>query len=75
MILNHLAQAERHVKDGEQHVARQRALIGDMVRNGRDAAVAIELLKEFEALQVMHIADRDRLVAELAQVNATASGR
>lgn len=74
MILNHLAQAERHVKEGEQHVAKQRALVGILERDGHDTAVAIRLLNAFEALQVMHITDRDRIAAELAQVDATTGG-
>lgn len=74
MILNHLAMAERHVKEGEQHVAKQRALVGDLERDGRDTAVAIKLLKEFEELQGLHVADRDRLLAELVKANAPASG-
>jgi hypothetical protein len=62
----HLAQAERHVAEGEQHIARQRALIAELARDGHDTALAVELLHEFERTQAGHVADRDRLRAELA---------
>ena len=70
MILDHLALAERHVREGEQHVSKQRALVGELKRDGHDTATAIRLLKEFEEVQAMHVADRDRLLAELDRANA-----
>ena len=61
--LQHLAEAEHHVAIGADHVARQRELIARLQRDGHDAAQAKQLLEQFEQLQQMHIADRDRLLA------------
>ena len=64
---DHLAQAECHVIDGEQHVTRQRELVARLEQDG-DTAVASEareLLAQFVEMQAMHVADRDRLRREL----------
>jgi hypothetical protein len=62
----YLAQAERHVADGEQHVARQRrAIVAELERDGHDASIARELLKIFEETLARHIADRDLIRDEL----------
>jgi hypothetical protein len=68
MTADHLAQAERHVAEGERHVARQRELIAELERDGHDTVQARELLVQFEGLQVMHVADRDRLRREFASL-------
>lgn len=67
VILEHLAQARRHVVQGERHIARQREIVAELERKGQDALAARDLLDSFEALQVLHIADRDRLEEELAK--------
>jgi hypothetical protein len=64
-ILDHLAKVERHVVDGERHLANQRALLAELDRDGHDTATALELLHQLEDSQAMHIADRARLRAEL----------
>jgi hypothetical protein len=56
-----LAQAERHVAQGEVILARQRAMITAWERSGRNAALCKEFLSVFEDSQRWHIADRDRL--------------
>jgi hypothetical protein len=61
----HLAQAERHVAEGERHIAEQRARIAEAERNGLNMTVAKELLRTFEQTQELHVADRDRIRAEL----------
>ena len=66
MLLDHLALAERHILQGEAHLTAQRALIARLDRNGHDARPARDLLDLFEDLQRVHIADRDRLLRELA---------
>ena len=65
MLLDHLAQAERHVAQGDGHILRQRALIDRLHRDGHETSVAEDLLRRFEEIQRMHIADRDRLRREL----------
>jgi hypothetical protein len=64
--VGHLEMAERHVAEGEQHLARQRKLIAELERDGHDTALAIELLHEFERTQASHIEERDRIRAELS---------
>jgi hypothetical protein len=51
---------ERHVALGEKTIARQREAIADLECGGHDAAFGKSLLKKFEELQALHIADRDR---------------
>ncbi len=62
-----LALAERHVADGERVVARQRAIVAELERDGHDAtaAQARQLLAQFEELLALHVGDRDRLRREL----------
>ncbi|HEY7245359.1 MAG TPA: hypothetical protein VH678_15930 [Xanthobacteraceae bacterium] len=66
--MDHLAQAERHVVQGEQHVTRQRDLVARLQMDGHDTDEALKLLSQFEELLAVHIADRDRLKAELAEL-------
>ena len=63
----HLLQAERAVLDGERHIARQRAIVDELERDGHDSTPARSLLETFVALQNEHIAHRNRLVEELSQ--------
>lgn len=66
VLEDHLAQAERHVAEGARHVARQRELVAELKNHGHDWRAAMELLQEFEQMQALHIADRDRLLKELS---------
>jgi len=65
MLGQHLAQAERHVAQGERHIARQREIVAELKDRGHDWQAAMELLHQFEEMQALHIADRDRLRSEL----------
>jgi hypothetical protein len=65
MLKEHLAQVEEHIIKGEQHLARQRELVAQLEQHGRDSDQARHLLLQFEQLQDLHIADRDRLLKEL----------
>lgn len=67
VILEHLEQARRHVAEGERHLARQRELIADLEGSAHDVAAARQLLSQFEEMQTLHIADRDRLEKELVE--------
>lgn len=64
-ISAHLEQAEHHVRQGAVHVANQRNLIADLDRDGHDTTDARALLRQFEELQELHVADRGRLRQEL----------
>jgi hypothetical protein len=63
---DHSAMAERHVAEGETHVARQREIVTGLANEGRDLRSAQALLAQFEAMLANHILDRDRVRAELA---------
>ena len=69
MLEKHLRQAEEHVTQGRQHLARQMAVITKLEQAGRNTTVARELLETFGLLQDAHEADRDRLEKELGKRN------
>jgi hypothetical protein len=56
-----LAQAGRHVIQGRAPRCPQRDLVAKLERDGHDTSQAIQLLRQFQELQALHIADRDRL--------------
>ena len=60
-----LAQAERHVAEGEAILARQRVAIVASERIGGNVARFKELLCFFEDSQRVHVTDRDRLRKDL----------
>jgi hypothetical protein len=70
LILSYLQAAEEHIANGVQDIADQRDLIAALERTGRTATSAIARLREMEKTQTRHIADRERLRAELAVLNA-----
>ncbi len=68
--------ADRHVTEGERHVARQRELVSRLILRGAPGGGApsagpIEnaklILAQFEELQTSFIGDRDQLRSELAK--------
>ena len=65
MMSRHLAQAERHVAEGELYLARQRALIQKLERDGHGTRAARLFLKSLEDVQNLHLADRDRIRAQI----------
>lgn len=64
-VERHLQRAVQHVAVGERLIDQQRTIIAALDAEGRPTDTARKLLGKFEALQAMHIADRDRLAAEL----------
>jgi hypothetical protein len=66
MIEDRLAMAERHVTAGERCVAEQRARVAALERDGHDTTEPLLLLGQFQEVQELHVADRDRLRNELA---------
>jgi hypothetical protein len=67
MLLEHLATALRNVSDGERHIAQQHQIIASLERDGLDTSAAKDVLLQFEDLQGIHIAHRDRLKKELGE--------
>lgn len=66
-LLEHLAHAEGHALMGERDIARQRAVIAQLQRDGHDTSAARKLLATFESVQAMHLADLERLRRAIAQ--------
>ena len=66
VIQEHLELANRHVADGEKHVARQKQILAELEREGHDPEQARELLAVFEETLAIYVADRERLERELA---------
>jgi hypothetical protein len=67
MLERYLAEAERHVTEGGEHIATQRRIIAELERDSHDTTNARQSLKQFEELQAIHIANRDRLRRELGE--------
>ena len=67
MVERHLRLALQHVAVGERLIDKQLALLMTLEEHGHPTQVARKLLAQFEDVQAMHVADRDRLVDELAQ--------
>ena len=64
-LLDHLALALRNVAQAEMHIVQQRESIATLERLGLDTSAVKAALLQFEALQAVHVADRDRLKKEL----------
>ncbi len=65
-----LAQAETRVAVGNQLIASQRDYVASLERSGRDPSQAKTLLDAFLELQLMHLANRDRLRGRLEALQA-----
>jgi len=66
MLLQHLAMAERHVTLGENHLAKQEALLAEPDRDGHDTTDALAIQETMRHTQTLQMQDRDRLLAQLA---------
>lgn len=66
-----LAQTERLLIRDAWVIARQRAVVAVLEGDGHHevAASARVMLREFEKLRAVHVADRDRLKKELAKAS------
>ncbi len=62
-----LEEAEQAIRHCRRHQERQITLIEKRERVGHDASQARTLLKTLHQLQIEHEANRDRIVAELAE--------
>ena len=65
--LKHLLEdAELRAQRGQRNIDRQREVVSALERGDQDATIAKALLKIFEKANEIHVADRDRLIKELA---------
>ena len=71
IVEEHLALAERHVREGMDRITRQQQVVRDLQQDGlmATAAQASALLLKFEESFALQIADRDRLSSELKQID------
>jgi len=74
-IAAHLAEAERHIKQGEDHIERQFEVIARLESAGLDTTEAKRLLAEFEKLLAIDIATRDRVREELVRASKKRTDR
>ena len=74
LILSYLQAAAEQVANGERQIARHSDLISALERAGHDTATATALLRELKQTQIQHVAERDRLRAELAVLSAAQLG-
>jgi hypothetical protein len=65
VILEHLAQAERHIAESDRRIAQQKVLVERLEGNGADAVTAKLLLAEFQYSLALHRADWERLQRKL----------
>jgi hypothetical protein len=67
LLKDHLAQAERHIVEGRDHVERQRQIVEELVRRGESAGRSKALLELFEQTLAARVEERDRLRNELTE--------
>jgi hypothetical protein len=68
-LIDHLAQVEHHVAEGESHLARLRALIAHLEKAGHNTTEAeIHLLRLVKS-QALHLAACARICAKLDELN------
>ena len=70
LLEKHLAQAEIVIRDNEERIASQRRTLEEMEKAGRNTELGVAVLALLEHSQELHLADRDRLRAELAKLPA-----
>jgi hypothetical protein len=75
VILEHLAQAERHIAAMDTRVAQQKMLVERLDGDGADSATAKILLLEYEHSLALHRADWERLQGRLRNSSVLLRGR
>ena len=65
MALEHLAQAERKIAEGERLIDHQERVVVQLDREGRDARKALAVLAVFRQTQAEHVAHRNLLLEML----------
>ena len=63
MLRRHFELGQRHVREREEHIARQREIVVRLehLREPVTLQMARDLLREMEHAQMLHVSDRDRL--------------
>jgi hypothetical protein len=71
VILDQLVFALRQITEGERIIARQHEIIASLERTGLDTSETSAVLRQFEELLGMLLADRDRLRKDLVASSKT----
>ena len=66
LLQRHLEEAESRIQRGQRNVDIQREAVSELERDNQDATIAKALLRMFEKALAVHVADRERLLKELA---------
>jgi len=63
MLRRHFELGQRHVREREEHIARQREIVARLehLREPVTLQMARDLLREMEHAQMLHVSERDRL--------------
>jgi hypothetical protein len=72
LIISYLQTAEQRVATSERLIVNQCKLIWSLERAGEDTTSAMAVFREMERRQLKHLADRDRLLAELGDAGEAA---
>jgi len=70
LIISYLQTAEQRLITSERLILKQCKLIWSLERTGEDTTSAMAVFREMERRQLKHLADRERLLAELGLVDA-----
>ncbi len=70
LIISYLQTAQQRLKTSERLILNQCKLIWSLERTGEDTTSAMAVFREMERRQLKHLADRERLLAELGLVDA-----
>jgi hypothetical protein len=73
-LVRKLSEAEELVAKDHDRIAHQRMIVSQHNDEGLDSEIARAILEQLETLQRIHVADRDRLLAEAALGNKPPSG-
>jgi hypothetical protein len=66
ILVHRLARAEQHVLDGDLRLRQQRRSIDQLAGRNKDTVSATAVLRGYEKLQTLFLAERDHLANELA---------
>ena len=69
LLLERIALAEENVAVGERSIFNQRQIVKELKRGGHDSAAAQDLLEQYLDIQLLHVADLERLREELAALS------
>jgi uncharacterized protein Smg (DUF494 family) len=70
LVMEHLADAERHIAEGEDRIRHQLRIIAELERDGHDSAVARQLLDNFKRAQALLNEQREFIIGELKSIDS-----